>query len=425
MRQEFSWFKIIILVVLSSSFIVGCGTDKADLEAKAGRVTVVYAHPPCPPDLLKIYNRIFEKFRETHPHINLRVLHVTRNYEAKILTMFAGGVAPDVIFMYPEALPAWVSRNALKKLEPFMENDPDFNLYDYCPSMIRTFTYKGHLYGLPKDASAILLYYNKDMFTREGVEFPNKSWTWDDFLEAAKKLTKRDADGRVIQYGTGFMDLFDFIRQNGGRILSEDGKTCLLDSPEAIEAIQFKSDLIHKYRVAPLPQETVDVGVRELFIMGRMAMHFEMYPAVSILRERCNFNWDIAHLPQGRAGRASSAVGSAFAITTQSKNPQQAWEWIKWLTGAEGMKDLASVELPAYIPLARSHYFLNPDTLPQNKQVAIEVMDYAYPPPQSTKFRKMLSIINRHLELVWYGQMSAEDAVRKLVPEVNKLLAEK
>ncbi len=419
-RRELSRCFIVVLLVFAVGFMNGCSsrTDKESPEAKAGKVTIVYAHPPCPPDLLKIYDRIFEKFRKTHPHINLRVLYITADYESKILTMFAGNTAPDVIFMYPNALPVWSSKNALREIEPFIEKDPDFNLNDYYPGMLRTFTYKGHLYGLPKDASASILYYNKEMFAKEGVEFPNESWTWDDFLEAAKRLTKRDESGGIIQYGAGPYPLFDLIWQNGGRVLSEDGKRCLLDSPEAIEAIQFKADLIRKYRVTPLPPEGEIAGVgsrREFFTMGKMAMHIEMYPAVSILRQTCKFDWDIAPLPSGKVRRGSMVVGSALAITTQSKHPQQAWEWIKWLTGAEGMKDLASVELPSYIPLAKSSWFLDPHTLPRNKQAAVEAMNYVYPPPEHAKWLEIGSIINREIESVWYDKKDVKQVCQELV----------
>jgi multiple sugar transport system substrate-binding protein len=353
--------------------------------------------------------------------------------------MFAGNIAPDVIFMYPEALPVWAELGALLPLNELAERDPEFDVDDYFQVMIRTFTYNGILFALPKDASADIMQYNVDLFERLGVDPPDESWTWEDFLDAAKRLTiDEDGDGRPEVYGTSSYHWFNWVRQNGGRILSGDGKRCLLDSPEAIEAIQYAADLVYRHHVAPPPAVTMDTSPTILFTQGRIAMHAQMYPVVSILRERCDFMWDLAPLPGPprsagpRGKRSVRAVGSGMAITSQCKHPEAAWEWIKWMTGPKGMRGLLSVEMPSCKSLARTEFLRGPTDVPEddpirlplNRTPAVASMAYAELPPQSADYFRMMDIINNGLDPVFRGKAQARDVLPDLVREVNEFLEE-
>ena len=147
------WLVPLFMVALLGGALAfgGKKTTSAD-----GRPVVVYAHPPCPPELMVFYNGIFDDFRRDHPEIDLRVLHVTGTYEDKVKVMFAGDVAPDVIFMYPTTLPAWVSLGALAPLPP---DEAAAARRDYFAPMVDAFTIDGQLYGYPEGrqrAAAVL-----------------------------------------------------------------------------------------------------------------------------------------------------------------------------------------------------------------------------------------------------------------------------
>jgi len=415
---------IIIPVILAGVLAVALLAGRNRGGVVGGQVEIVYAHPPCPPFLLAIYERIFDEFRRTHPHIKLTVQKVTSDYERTMLVRQAGQVAPDIVFMYPMALASYAARGAFIDLKPLIDADPDVALSDYYKPMIDAFTYKGKVYGLPKDASAPVIFYNKDMFDREGVEYPNPSWTWDDFLRAAKKLTKTNARGRRIQFGTSGIDWPELVWQNGGELFTPDMKHCLLDSPEAIEAIQWKADLTFKHHVAPTPIEFEDRGPVDLFETGKIGMFESIYPIVAEFRAKCDFEWDIALLPKGRCGRPAPCLGSAYAITTQCKHPKEAFEFVKFITGMEGMLRLAPVELASYKAVASRPEFLDPTTMPRNKQAAADVMQYARPLPQSPRWAEITAVVWNELDLVWRGKKTAEETCRTLVPKVDKLLAE-
>src|SRR5207237_10773923 len=116
----------------------------------------------------------------------------------------------------------------------------------------------GRVYGHPTNAAANGIWFHKDLIARAGVRIPNGPWTWDELVPIAKKLTIRDADGRVTQYGLlidWLPNYIQFIMQWGGRMYTADGTRCVIDSPECVAAMQFMVDLIYKHHVSPSPGE--------------------------------------------------------------------------------------------------------------------------------------------------------------------------
>src|SRR5438034_5204267 len=116
--------------------------------------------------------------------------------------------------------------------------------------------YEGRIYGMPVNASANGMWYHKDLLRAAGVTVPSAPWTWDQFLEIAKKLTIRDEHGRVTQYGM-LMDWENnyrlFMLQWGGHMYTPDGTRCVIDSPQCIDALQFMHDLVYVHGVCPRP----------------------------------------------------------------------------------------------------------------------------------------------------------------------------
>jgi multiple sugar transport system substrate-binding protein len=408
-----------MIALLAAAFLTG----RRPATDPAGRPIVVYAHPPCPPELMELYRPIWDEFRRTHPDIDFRVLHVTGNYEDKIKVMFAGKVAPDVIFMYPTALPAWVDLQALEPLDDLLAASGEVNRDDYFRPMLDAFTYGGRLYGLPKDASAAVMQYNVELFERHGVAKPQADWSWDDMLHAAKALTRdTDGDGRVDQWGLNPFPWYVFVWGNGGRIVDESGTRCTLLEPAALEAIEFWVALRVEHGVTPTVETASDLGAARLFALQRAAMHFEMYPIVSVFRKQCEFTWDLAPVPSGPRGRVTEVVGSAMAVTSQSRSKAAAFEFVRWMTSPAGMRFLVSVESPSCIALAKSDEFTASPGLPATKRVAFDVMDYARPPLQHPRYQEIMDVLDAELMKAQLGLVAARAALEAAVPRVDRIL---
>src|ERR1041384_4018813 len=142
-------------------------------------------------------------FQKVHPEIKVELTRVQYSeYMTKLFTQFAGGIAPDVIFVSTDDALNLSARGILEPLDEYIKADPSFPVKDYWPSLIEDYTINGHLWAAPRDIDPECdVYYNKAAFDEAHLPYPTDDWTWDDFLRAAKALVKRNAKGDVTRWG--------------------------------------------------------------------------------------------------------------------------------------------------------------------------------------------------------------------------------
>ncbi len=375
-------------------------------------------------------NESFKVFYRDHPNIRIK-LEITPHSRVfdKLLISFAGGRAPDVsrvssLWFYPLA-----AKGILADLTPFIEGDRSFDLDDFYPVAVDGWgRFKGRVHALPTDLDLEALYYNKRLFDREGIPYPDGTWDWERYLEVCKKLTKdTDGDGKVDQWGStvdGFWQ--NYIFQNGGTILNEDNTRCMLDQPEAYEAIQWMTDLRQKWGVTPSPADQADMGTTGLWASGRLGMfHSGSWAASLIFKKRVTgFEWDVAPLPKGKQ-RATFMGGSAFAIVKGTKHPKEAWELVKFLTGPYLLGEWARQQqiMPSRRSVAESGAFLNLNEPPEHRKVFIEAVEYGRTLPSVYSQQEMNDIISNSISMAVLARSSASAACLEVTPRVNEILA--
>ncbi len=352
-------------------------------------------------------------------------------YMEKVLTQIAGGTPPDVLFVEVNNFKEFALKGVLEDLTPLLRNDSTINIKDYYPEIIDRFTIDGHLYVIPRDIAPIcVMYYNKKLFREAGLAYPKEGWSRARFLETAKKLVKKDAQGRTIQFG--FLDewpIWEAWAYSSGGALVDNVKNpgkCVMDSKETIDGIQFRSDLIHKYKVMPLPSQITYSGTFDssgMFVSGKVGIFYSGIWKTPFFREIKNFEWDVVTFPRGPKGRlAFPTGGSGYAIVKTSKNKKDAWEMVKRLSGEQGQKDLAEIGLlqPAIIKLAESPAFLDGKD-PKNKKIVLKaVKNIIFYPLHEDWDEINTAYIAPALDRVWSNRETAEQAMKKVVPEINE-----
>ncbi len=388
-----------------------------------GEVVVRLGGWPSSPVEQKALEDAVKAFNEQYKgQIKLVYEPIPGDYKVKLTAMLSAGNAPDIFYLDVNWAEEFFSKGIIEPLDFFVKVYK-LNLEDFYPNLINAFKYKGKLYGLPKDFSTLALFYNKKMFNEAGLAYPDSSWTWDDLLAAAKKLTKdTDGDGKIDVWGlalypAAFNRVIPFIYQAGGRIVKGDLSTAL-GEPAAVEGISFYFDLHSKYKVAVSPQDVGAGWLGDAFGKQKVAMVMSGPWMLGFLKE--NFpevDFGVAELPHYKK-RATMVYTVCYAIPKTSKHKREAFIALKFLV-TQGM-EIFTKRL---------------GVLPSRKSLAEREMDdpikkafyagvkYGVPwkvPTPSGISSKAIDEINTRFLKVWNGEMSVREAVKEIVQHYDE-----
>jgi len=427
--------KPVVCLLLAALLVSSCSGDAGSKASKnlpqKTVVKIAFWGSPVEIDIIKNSTKEWEA---QHPEIEVRFEHTPfGGYTSKILTRIAGGAAPDIIATEVNMFVSFASKGVLENLSPYLAKDTDFSIKDFFPEVVDWFTVDGKVLAIPRDTAPFAcVFYNKDLFDREGVPYPEDDWTWEDMLAKAKALTKTDENGRITQYGFYGWAWQNFVYGAGGALVDDvkNPTKCLLGNPESKEGLQFYVDLINRYKVMPTPvaMANLGMGVDIMFSSGRLAMFLSGIWETPTLRTR-KFRWDVAMFPVGPRGvRRFGTGGTGYAILKSSKNKEAAWLVVKALTGARGQEELAEKGLaqPARKAVSEGPAFAKNDGLPLNKKMLNEAVQYARYDPFHPMWRELEGkVITPELELLFNGRETVPEAMDKLVPEIDDALSQK
>jgi len=386
-------------------------------------------------------------FEHDHPGITVHGERVNSGdeYVQKLMLEQAAGLTPDVMFVGTN-FPILAQHGILRDLRSDVAADPSVPLSRYYPETIRFLTQNGKLYALPRDiAPEGLVYYNKTLFDKAGIPYPDGSWSWDyvphpergnkDFLTVAQKLTHRGADGASSTYGfapgSTEWDMLDFGYSSGAKFVDDvDHPAKLLyNDPKVLKAMQLAQDLMYKYNVSPSAVDVLasGVGPHELFAQGKIAMYMTGIWEVPKFREEItNFDWDIAPFPAGPTGlHGVTNGGSGYGISATTRYPKESWELLKYIAGPIGLGNLAKAGLaqPAISALANSRLWLD-GKRPVNRKLTIEEVPYSHIDSLTLDpdWPQVSQIIEPKLQLVWNDTLSAQQAVDEFLGPAQRKL---
>ncbi|HEX2036825.1 MAG TPA: extracellular solute-binding protein, partial [Chloroflexota bacterium] len=209
------------------------------------------------------YELNVSEFIKQHPQHSVDFVNVgaLAAISEKLITLSAAGTPPEVVQVHYSFGVDLASRGLLSGLDTYMARDR-VRREDFVPGEIDEFAWKKVQYALPKDNALRALFYNLDLFDKAGVKYPTDTWTWDDFLDAAKKLTQPDPTTGAPTFGIHDFPLvindspsYSITRAFGGEWYNDTWTASTLDSPPTVEAIQFVADWRNRHRISPAPGE--------------------------------------------------------------------------------------------------------------------------------------------------------------------------
>ncbi|MDD5217716.1 MAG: sugar ABC transporter substrate-binding protein [Candidatus Omnitrophica bacterium] len=425
-------YQKIVLAILVCCLPILQGCSKTSPSSNVTKIKVAFWGGP---EEIDIITNSISEWRTQHPEIDVVFEHTPYSgYDSKMLTRIAGGAAPDIIATEVDYFVTFASKGVLEDLTPFLNAEgPNFPREAFFSTIMDRFTVDGKILAIPRDVAPFAcVFYNKKLFDEAGLSYPQDDWTWDDMLGAARALTKKDASGRIVQYGFYGWAWQNFIYGNGGALVDNVKKPTktLLDDPKSIQGLQFYADLINLYKVMPTPVALANLGmgVDLMFASGRLAMFLSGIWETPGLRNY-KFDWDVALFPKNPQGiRAFGSGGSGYAILQTSKHKKEAWEVVKALTGKKGQEQLAKRGLaqPALREVSESDIWVKDPLPPANKKMLNEAVNDIVFSPFHPRWREVQEkFLIPKLDLIFNGKKTAAEVIKEVTLEINAVLQSK
>ncbi|WP_286229766.1 ABC transporter substrate-binding protein [Neobacillus mesonae] len=408
------WLTMLLTVVLGLMGLAGC--SDSDQASGDGKVEITYGI--WDKKQLPAINEIIKQFTEKNPNIKVKTeITPYGQYFQKLETAATGGALPDVLWMNGAHVVQYAEGKVILPLSDMAQKD-NYSLDNYPKSLIDLYIVDGKVYGIPKDYDTTGLWYNKKIFDESGVSYPDETWDWNKLKEAAKKLTNKDKGiwGYASLMGNqgGY---YDFIWQNGGYIISDDGKSVGFDQLEAIEALKYNISFI-KEGLSPTQAQMTETAASELFSSGKVAMMFDGPWMVPEYKK--NPDLDVAVVPKGKK-RAVAIHGLANVIAANTKHKDAAWKFVQFL----GSKEAAEVyaKTGTVIPAFNGTQDAWEQSVPNlNLKAFIDGAEYSVPLPSVKNTGAIWQYETDILKKAWSEEVSVEDAVKELTTKANEEL---
>lgn len=306
-----------------------------------------------------------EEFQRMHPNVTIEFEIVpNQGYDEKITAAILSGNPPDVL--RPLGIKQqWLQQGLLEPIDDYLTEDDFADFYDYA---LAEGHYQGQHYLFPwansNNGMGSTLLLNPSVFADRGVAMPSlpeRSWTMDEFMEAARKLSyDKTGDGINDVYAIGMSATMDIMNNAawlhvfGGSYVDEEARTFTANSPESVEALQWMVDAVHKERIAPPGAEGMDIyDVIGMFHQERLAIGYggpyeigriDRYVKEGQLEEA--FPVHIAQFPHfPDIGPVAYHTSTGFVVFKQTDpyKRQMAMEFARFLTNKENMALLRSL----------------------------------------------------------------------------------
>lgn len=363
---------------------------------------------------VQAYQSLIDAFQKAHPGTTVNLVPVPKqgDHMAKLTTAFAAGAPPDLFLLNYRRFGQFAYRGVLEplgaRLGGALKKDA------FYPQALDAFQANGTLTCLPQNVSSLVVYYNVALFKAAGLgEAPASDWTWEDFLAAAKAMTKdTDGDGKTDVYGVGvepnMIRLAPFVWQAGGEVVDDlyvPTRTTLLGDRE-IEAMKFFIELRRVNKVSPEKAEAASEDYEDRFAAGRLGMLLDSRRATTALRGVKGLDWDVAPLPRHREA-ATILHSDAYCVPKASSAAKRdaAYRFVEFALGPVGGDLIARTgrTVPSVKAIAQSSAFRDPTQKPKHAQVFLDAISLVRRVPNTATWHEIETKADPIVEEWYYG----------------------
>ena len=425
--------KKILSVLLVTAMVLAMFTGCEKKNNKSGdKVTLKWAI--WDESTTQYWGDLKKEYEKTHENVTIEMVDLGSTDYSTVLATELSGTGTDFDVVTIKDVPGYatlVQKNAIISLDEYIKKDK-VDLAKYAGATDQV-TVNGSLYELPFRNDFWVIFYNKDIFDKKGVAYPTNDMTWDQYDKLARQVTDTTLGKEV--YGTHYHTWRSTVQLCA--VL--DGKHSILDGnydfmKPYYEMIlnQSKDGVCRSY--ANLKTEGLHYSAA--FSGGDVAMMNQGSWFIATLitniksgeydSKLCG-NWGIVKYPHADGVEPGSTLGTitGLSVTKASKNPDAAWEFVKWVSGSEGAKVMASSgNFPAIMTEDVKNAIAAMEGFPKDaaSKEALNVSNLYLEVPYGDKVSEINSVLDSYHGSIMAGEMTIDDGIKKMNEEAQKIL---
>ena len=406
--------KLIILMLLILSFLALFSCDK-----KSDKTVVRYMYWDIRYN--EVFNLMEKEFEALNPNIDIVGEQVPWDqYWPKIEAATVGKDLPDVFWMNFPQFPRYYSADLFYDWEG---NYGELtNLISHYPDSIKDVYFKdGDYIAFPKGIDTVAIFLNKRMFEDANVPIPSEDWTYEEFIDTINAFEGKLSDD---EYAIAVTDTeqggFEyFIYNNGGYLVSKDGKGHGLDLDATLKGIEeYKNIVTHK--LAPDYNSLTETPIQNLFLNDKLAMVTLISVFIEVFADNPDLLANTITLPYPKINGQNKMVLQSVSdvISYDTKAPEAAKKWIEFMNSPRGLDIQAKDGI--FFPLTEPYATIFTDQYPVDMAPFKDLNNtYSYPSVQN--FNKYTVLYNRAIRRIVDEGVDAKTELSNVASEADKL----
>ncbi len=355
-------------------------------------------------------------------------------YFDKLTTQLAAETGPDIVQMSYTNVAEYVAKEQLMPLDDLIEKGI-LDVSNLSAATLDMYRIDGKLYAIPAGVSTSLLFYNKEYFDLAGVDYPTEDWTWEDYMEAARKLTMdTDGDGKTDVWGTAYVEdpvgadlgFKKFLYERGGKLWADDLRTVAFNSPEGLAAVEFIKNPLDEGIMPPLeitasnPQNVDDFQTKKVAMIINFSPMAQTYMSSDI-------DFGIERTPRGLEKDAFWINPSmVYSVTKDCDVMDEAGKLINFLVNNEQAGDILALERG--VPSNSVIRGRISESLSDAEKLMFECIeksssDDIVNEPFPAGYMEIHSLLKREFESLMYGKYTPQEFLDIIENESNKILS--
>jgi multiple sugar transport system substrate-binding protein len=381
-----------------------------------------------------VIDKVIKDFEAENPGVKVKYVSGIKkeDYSEWLAEQFIDGAEPDVFFVLAEDFNLYASIGALMNLENFMTTDKNFSADVYYSAAFNFGQYENISYALPAESTLTFMFVNKTLLAKENIALPKNDWTWKDFLDICRKVTRdTNGDGVPDQFGCYDYSWQQAAISNGVKFFRDDGKTSYFADSRMEEAIKFTMELRGLnggFKVSP---KDFDVG-RVAFRPFTFAEYRTYKPYPWRIKKYSSFEWDCIKMPAGNSGGNISVMDTLLVgMSSRTVHKDLAWALLKKICYDETTQQMV-LEKSQALPVRRDviisaeaqeiFSWESSETAAITPADISDAMDNAVMPFKFKNYNAAMLYADSELTKIIDGVVPLNNALNKLQKEINARL---